>query len=43
MDTLPSVDHSQQINYGIEMARRASQQPELPPPTPMPPIVPVAN
>jgi hypothetical protein len=43
MDTLPSADHQQQVNYGVEMARRAAEQQPLPPPQPMPPIVPVAN
>jgi hypothetical protein len=43
MDTVPSTDRSQQVNYGVEMARRASQQQAPPPVTPMPPIVPVAN
>jgi len=43
MDTLPSADHAQQVNYGVEMAQRAAQQQPVPPMPPMPPIVPVAN
>jgi hypothetical protein len=43
MDSLPSADHGQQLNVGLEIARRAAQQkPEAPMP-PMAPIVPVAN
>jgi len=44
MDTVPPVDRSQQVNYGLEMAQRAAQQQQQPAPMPpMPAIVPVAN
>jgi len=38
MDTLPSADHAQQVNYGVEMAQRAAQQQPVPPMPPMPPM-----
>lgn len=43
MDTLPSTDHAQQVNVGVEMANRAAQQKPPPPMAAMPPIIPVAN
>lgn len=43
MDTLPATSHDAQVDYGMEIARRAAQQVQEPAPVPMPPIVPVAN
>jgi len=46
MDTVPPMDRSQQVNYGLELAQRAAQQQQQAQPAPMPPmppIVPVAN
>jgi len=44
-DAMPVVDRSQHVNLGLEMAQRAAlqQQTPQPPPTPMTPIVAVAN
>lgn len=42
-DKIPAIDRSQQVNVGVEIAQRSGQQVPPPAPTPMRPIVPIAN
>jgi len=39
----PVVDHTAQVQTGMDWAARQAQRPEPVPPVPMVPIVPVAN
>lgn len=45
MDSLPTVDRSSHVNFGVELANRAAAQRQMPPEPvmAMPPIMPVAN